>query len=90
MNINEIISASTPTAGILITIGMALTIIIPIMLIIAIFNISSKANKLTQQMELLNRQMDYLLQLEEQKQGIDSNSGFENRNPCIHQKHMLY
>lgn len=80
MNINEIISASTPTAGILITIGMALTIIIPIMLIIAIFNISSKASKLTQQMELLNRQMDYLLQLEEQKQGIDSNSGFENRN----------
>lgn len=80
MNINEIISASTPTAGILITIGMALTIIIPIMLIIAIFNISSKANKLTQQMELLNRQMDYLLQLEEQKQGIDSSSGFENRN----------
>ena len=80
MNINEIISASTPTAGILITIGMALTIIIPIMLIIAIFNISSKANKLTQQMELLNRQMDHLLQLEEQKQGIDSNSGFENRN----------
>lgn len=80
MNINEIISASTPTAGILITIGMALIIIIPIMLIIAIFNISSKANKLTQQMELLNKQMDYLLQLEEQKQGIDSNSGFENRN----------
>lgn len=80
MNINEIISASTPTAGILITIGMALTIIIPIMLIIAIFNISSKANKLTQQIELLNRQMDYLLQLEERKQGIDSNSGFENRN----------
>lgn len=80
MNINEIISASTPTAGILLTIGMALIIIIPIMLIIAIFNISSKANKLTQQMELLNRQMDYLLQLEERKQGIDSNSGFENRN----------
>lgn len=80
MNINEIISASTPTAGILITIGMALIIIIPIMLIIAIFNISNKANKLTQQMELLNRQMDYLLQLEERKQGIDSNSGFENRN----------
>lgn len=80
MNINEIISASTPTAGILLTIGMALIIIIPIMLIIAIFNISNKANKLTQQMELLNRQMDYLLQLEERKQGIDSNSGFENRN----------
>ena len=80
MNINEIISASTPTAGILLTIGMALIIIIPIMLIIAIFNISSKANKLTQQMELLNRQMDYLLQLEERKQDIDSSSGFENRN----------
>lgn len=80
MNINEIISASTPIAGILLTIGMALIIIIPIMLIIAIFNISSKANKLTQQMELLNRQMDYLLQLEERKQDIDSNSGFENRN----------
>ena len=80
MNINEIISASTPTAGILLTIGMALIIIIPIMLIIAIFNISSKANKLTQQMELLNKQIDYLLQLEERKQGIESNSDFENRN----------
>lgn len=80
MNINEIISTSTPIAGIFLTIGMALIIIIPIMLIIAIFNISSKANKLTQQMELLNKQMDYLLQLEERKQGIDSNSGFENRN----------
>lgn len=80
MNINEIISASTPTTGILLTIGMALIIIIPILLIIAIFNISNKANKLTQQMELLNKQMDYLLQLEERKQGIDSNSGFENRN----------
>lgn len=80
MNINEIISASTPIAEIFLTIGMALIIIIPIMLIIAIFNISSKANKLTQQMELLNRQMDYLLQLEERKQSIDSNSGFENRN----------
>lgn len=80
MNINEIISASTPIAGIFLTIGMALIIIIPIMLIIAIFNISNKTNKLTQQMELLNRQMDYLLQLEERKQGIDSSSGFENRN----------
>lgn len=80
MNINEIISASTPIAGIFLIIGMALIIIIPIMLIIAIFNISSKANKLTQQMELLNRQMDYLLQLEERKQGINSSSGFENRN----------
>lgn len=80
MNINEIISASTPTTGILLTIGMALIIIIPIMLIIAIFNISNKANKLTQQIELLNKQMDYLLQLEEQKQGINSNSGFENKN----------
>ena len=80
MNINEIISASTPTTGILLTIGMALIIIIPIMLIIAIFNISNKANKLTQQMELLNRQIDYLLQLEERKQGIDNNNGFENKN----------
>lgn len=80
MNINEIISTNTPITGIFLTIGMALIIIIPIMLIIAIFNISSKANKLTQQMELLNRQMDYLLQLEERKQGIDSNSGFENKN----------
>ena len=80
MNINEIISTNTPITGIFLTIGMALIIINPIMLIIAIFNISSKANKLPQQMELLNRQMDYLLQLEERKQGIDSNSGFENKN----------
>lgn len=48
-------------------------IVFGIILIIAFFNISSNSTKLTKQMDLLNKQIDYLLQLEERKQGINQN-----------------
>lgn len=48
-------------------------IVLGIILIIAFFNISANSTKLTKQMDLLNKQIDYLLQLEERKQGINQN-----------------
>lgn len=48
-------------------------IVFGIILIIAFFNISANSTKLTKQMDLLNKQIDYLLQLEERKQGINQN-----------------
>ncbi len=57
-----------------ITILIGGIIVFGIILIIAFFNISSNSTKLTKQMDLLNKQMDYLIQLEERKQGINQNS----------------
>lgn len=57
-----------------ITIIIGGIIVFGIILIIAFFNISSNSTKLTKQMDLLNKQMDYLIQLEERKQGINQNS----------------
>lgn len=54
-----------------ITILIGGIIVFGIILIIAFFNISSNSTKLTKQMDLLNKQMDYLIQLEERKQGIN-------------------
>lgn len=56
-----------------ITILIGGIIVFGIILIIAFFNISSNSTKLTKQMDLLNKQIDYLLQLEERKQGINQN-----------------
>lgn len=66
-----------------------LIIVIPILIIIAIFTISSNTTTLTKQINLLNKQVDYLIQLEERKQGMKPNpsnlpqnydgSGFDNR-----------
>lgn len=66
-----------------------LIIVIPILIIIAIFTISSNTTTLTKQINLLNKQVNYLIQLEERKQGMKSNtsnlphnydgSGFDNR-----------
>lgn len=57
-----------------ITILIGGIIVFGIILIIAFFNISSNSTKLTKQMDLLNKQMEYLIQLEERKQGINQNS----------------
>lgn len=54
-----------------ITILIGGIIVFGIILIIAFFNISSNSTKLTKQMDLLNKQIDYLIQLEERKQGIN-------------------
>jgi len=66
-----------------------LIIVIPILIIIAIFTISSNTTELNKKMKILNKQVDYLIQLEEHKQGMNSNplnltqnydgSGFDNR-----------
>lgn len=53
-------------------------IVFGIILIIAFFNISSNSTKLTKQMDLLNKQIDYLLQLEERKQGINQSPSQQN------------
>lgn len=57
-----------------ITILIGGIIVFGIILIIAFFNISSNSTKLTKQMDLLNKQMNHLIQLEERKQGINQNS----------------
>lgn len=61
-----------------ITILIGGIIVFGIILIIAFFNISSNSTKLTKQMDLLNKQMDYLIQLEERKQGINQSPSQQN------------
>ncbi|MBE5717420.1 MAG: hypothetical protein EGR80_02505 [Ruminiclostridium sp.] len=73
MNLEDLINISSAGGGIILTIIAVIIIVLPILIIISIFNISSNSTKLTKQMELLNKQMDYLLQLEERKQGINQN-----------------
>lgn len=73
MNLENLINTSSAGGGIILTIIAGMIILLPILIIIAIFNISSNSTKLTKQMELLNKQMDYLLQLEERKQSINQN-----------------
>ncbi|MFR0765827.1 MAG: hypothetical protein ACLSHF_02445 [[Eubacterium] siraeum] len=66
-----------------------LIIVIPILIIIAIFTISYNTTELNKKMNILNKKVDVLIQLEERKQGIKpnpshiqqnyDNSGFDNR-----------
>lgn len=74
MNLEELLNTSSAGGGIILTIIAGMIIVLPILIIIAIFTISSNSTKLTKQMELLNKQIDYLLQIEERKQGINQNS----------------
>lgn len=71
MNLEELLNTSSAGGGIILTIIAGMIIVLPILIIIAIFTISSNSTKLTKQMELLNKQIDYLIQLEERKQGIN-------------------
>ena len=73
MNLEDVINTSSAGGGIILTIIAGMIIVLPILIIIAIFTISSNSTKLTKQMDLLNKQIDYLLQLEERKQGINQN-----------------
>lgn len=89
MNLIEILTADSKLSAIAIMILAGIIIIIPILCIIAFFNISSNSTKLTKQIDFLNKQVSYLIQLEERKQGIRpnlshiqqnyDNSGFDNR-----------
>lgn len=73
MNLEDVINTSSAGGGIILTIITGIIIVLPILIIIAIFTISANSTKLTKQMDLLNKQIDYLLQLEERKQGINQN-----------------
>lgn len=78
MNLEELLNTSSAGGGIILTIIAGMIIVLPILIIIAIFTISSNSTKLTKQMDLLNKQIDYLLQLEERKQGINQNPSQQN------------
>lgn len=78
MNLENLINTSSAGGGIILTIIAGMIIVLPILIIIAIFTISSNSTKLTKQMDLLNKQIDYLLQLEERKQGINQNPSQQN------------
>lgn len=80
MNLEDLINISSAGGGIILTIIAVMIIVLPILIIISIFNISSNSTKLTKQMELLNKQMDYLLQLEERKQGIPNTQNIPQNN----------
>ena len=73
MNLEELLNTGSAGGGIILTIITGIIIVLPILIIIAIFTISANSTKLTKQMDLLNKQIDYLLQLEERKQGINQN-----------------
>lgn len=73
MNLEDVINTSSAGGGIILTIITGIIIVLPILIIIAIFTISANSTKLTKQMDLLNKQIDYLLQLEERKQSINQN-----------------
>ena len=89
MNLIEILTADSELSAIAIMILAGIIIIIPILCIIAFFNISSNTTTLTKQIDFLNKQVSYLIQLEERKQGMRpnplhiqqnyDNSGFDNR-----------
>ena len=74
MNLEELLNTGSAGGGIILTIITGIIIVLPILIIIAIFTISANSTKLTKQMDLLNKQIDYLLQLEERKQGLNQNS----------------
>lgn len=80
MNLENLINTSSAGGGIILTIIAGMIILLPILIIIAIFTISANSTKLTKQMELLNKQMDYLLQLEERKQGIPNTQNIPQNN----------
>lgn len=89
MDITQIIEE----LGALSLIITGLIIVIPILIIIAIFTTSYNTTELNKKMNILNKQVSYLIQLEERKQGINYNpqntkqnilqnydsSGFDNR-----------
>lgn len=80
MNLEDLINTSSAGGGIILTIITGMIIVLPILIIIAIFTISSNSTKLTKQMDLLNKQIDYLLQLEERKQGIPNTQNIPQNN----------
>lgn len=57
MNLENLINTSSAGGGIILTIIAGMIILLPILIIIAIFTISANSTKLTKQMDLLNKQI---------------------------------
>lgn len=75
--INELIRTLDTFINIAKYIGIGAIIVI-ILVIFDIFAIAGDTRKLTKQVELQNKQIDYLIQLEERKQGINQNPSQQN------------
>lgn len=67
--LTEYINGFVEITGFIITIAIAIAIV----LIVCIIGMSLDTRKLTKQMDFLSKQVDYLIQLEERRQSINSN-----------------
>ena len=79
MNFQALLNANNPLSEIIILIILGAIIIFPIMLIVAFFNISTNTSKMTKQLEILSKQMDYLLQIKEYE--INNMNGWKPQKP---------
>lgn len=79
MNFQALLNANNPLSEIIILIILGAIIVFPIMLIVAFFNISTNTSRMTKQLELLNKQMDYLLQMK--KYEINNMQGWKPQKP---------
>lgn len=79
MNFQALLNANNPLSEIIILIILGAIIVFPIMLIVAFFNISTNTSRMTKQLELLNKQMDYLLQMKEYE--INNMHGWKPQKP---------
>ena len=79
MNFQALLNANNPLSEIIILIILGAIIVFPIMLIVAFFNMSTNTSRMTKQLELLNKQMDYLLQMKEYE--INNMQGWKPQKP---------
>lgn len=79
MNFQALLNANNPLSEIIILIILGAIIVFPIMLIVAFFNMSTNTSRMTKQLELLNKQMDYLLKMKEYE--INNMQGWKPQKP---------
>lgn len=79
MNFQALLNANNPLSEIIILIILGAIIVFPIMLIVAFFNMSTNTSRMTKQLEILNKQMDYLLQMKEYE--INNMQGWKPQKP---------
>ena len=79
MNFQALLNANNPLSEIIILIILGAIIVFPIMLIVAFFNMSTNTSRMTKQLEMLNKQMDYLLQMKEYE--INNMQGWKPQKP---------
>lgn len=79
MNFQALLNANNPLSEIIILIILGAIIVFPIMLIVAFFNMSTNTSRMTKQLEILNKQMDYLLKMKEYE--INDMQGWKPQKP---------